>query len=184
MVTRIAVDETLELRTYELADAPLLHQLIQDNDAHLRQWLPWLDQRAELKDVRAFISHVQMGQLAQRNYYFGIWHKGQLVGEIANMETTRVHKSAHLGYWLIVSAQGQGIMRRCMRRMIDFVFEELDLNRIQVHVAPGNARSLVLPRKLGFTEEGRLRQVEWLYDHFVDHIVFGLLRSEWDQPSR
>lgn len=33
---------------------------------------------------------------------------------------------------------------------------------------------------MGFKEEGRLRQVEWLYDHFVDHVIYGLLADEWE----
>ncbi|MDP9371062.1 MAG: GNAT family N-acetyltransferase, partial [Chloroflexota bacterium] len=40
-------------------------------------------------------------------------------------------------------------------------------------------KSCAIPERLGFAREGTLRQVEWLYDHFVDHHVYGMLAAEW-----
>lgn len=33
--------------------------------------------------------------------------------------------------------------------------------------------------RLGFKLEGKLRQAEWLYDHYVDQVIYGLLAEEW-----
>ncbi|HLR53575.1 MAG TPA: GNAT family protein, partial [Pseudogracilibacillus sp.] len=38
-----------------------------------------------------------------------------------------------------------------------------------------------IPERLGFQYEGRLRQAEWLYDDYVDHFVYGLLKEEWQE---
>ena len=45
--------------------------------------------------------------------------------------------------------------------------------------ATPNARSAAVPIRLGFTEEGTVREAEWLYDRWVDLRVFGLLRQDW-----
>lgn len=42
-----------------------------------------------------------------------------------------------------------------------------------------NLRSRRIPERLGFTQEGVLRQVRWRKDHFDDHVVYGMLASEW-----
>jgi ribosomal-protein-serine acetyltransferase len=40
-------------------------------------------------------------------------------------------------------------------------------------------KSRALPKRLGFTEEGIIREAEWLYDHYEDHVVYGLLKKEY-----
>jgi ribosomal-protein-serine acetyltransferase len=50
---------------------------------------------------------------------------------------------------------------------------------VEIGCAPGNRKSCAIPERLGFTREGVLRQREWLYDHFVDHVVYGILAEEW-----
>jgi ribosomal-protein-serine acetyltransferase len=37
--------------------------------------------------------------------------------------------------------------------------------------------------RLGFVQEGTLRQIEWLYDHFVDHVVYAMDRRNWPRPE-
>jgi ribosomal-protein-serine acetyltransferase len=61
------------------------------------------------------------------------------------------------------------------------VFKELGLNCVELACAVGNARSCAIPERLGFTREGVLRQREWLYDHFVDHVSYSMLAAEWSR---
>ena len=44
-----------------------------------------------------------------------------------------------------------------------------------------NKRSCAIPQRLGFSQEGILRQSEWLYDHFVDMAVYGMLAQDWQK---
>jgi ribosomal-protein-serine acetyltransferase len=66
-----------------------------------------------------------------------------------------------------------------MKALIDYTFNYLKLNCIEVRVAVGNIRSRTIPKVLGFHEEGRLRDAEWLYDHHVDQVVYGITAAEW-----
>ena len=70
-------------------------------------------------------------------------------------------------------------MTQCCRALIEHAFTDLQLNRVVITCATGNHRSQAIPERLGFCREGTLRETEWLYDHYVDHFVYGLLRSEW-----
>ena len=72
-------------------------------------------------------------------------------------------------------------MTRACAAMVSYAFREWPLNRVQIRCATGNVRSCAIPQRLGFTREGVIRQSEWLYDHFVDLVLYSMLASEWHE---
>lgn len=70
-------------------------------------------------------------------------------------------------------------MTKACKACIDYAFNELKLHRLEIRCAVENERSRAIPERLGFTNEGTIREAEWLYDHFVDHVVYGMLEREW-----
>ena len=176
---RFIVGDDTELRLLEGRHAAELFALTDRNRAHLRPWLPWVDQTTSPADTRAFIAGT-LHQLAENNgLHVGIWFRGELVGVIGFLYVKWPSRKTEIGYWLDAAAQGHGIMTRACRALIEYAFSELGLNRVEIHCAPGNTRSCAVPERLGFTQEGVLRQVEWLNVHFADNVVYGLLASEW-----
>jgi ribosomal-protein-serine acetyltransferase len=75
--------------------------------------------------------------------------------------------------------QGKGIVTRSCLTMMGFAFDELKLNRVEIHVAVGNDRSSAIPERLGFTREGILRKMGWHAGEHVDLVVYGMLAEEW-----
>jgi RimJ/RimL family protein N-acetyltransferase len=66
-----------------------------------------------------------------------------------------------------------------MRLLLRHGFETLNLNRVHLRVYEDNARALAVYRRLGFQEEGRLRQDRFLEGRYWDTLLMGLLRQEW-----
>jgi len=62
-----------------------------------------------------------------------------------------------------------------------FGFEEMNLHRIDLLVDEENERARACYRKVGFVEEGRLRQVRVTRGRYVDQYVMGLLRREFEE---
>jgi hypothetical protein len=89
-----------------------------------------------------------------------------------------------LSYWLDAAHQGQGIMTACCRAMVDHGFNAWKLNRITIECATRNTRSRAIPERLGFKLEGIVRGIEWLHDCYVDHAMYGLLRSDYADGPR
>lgn len=177
--TRIKVDCNIELRLLELRDAEELFALIDQNRTHLRSWLPWLDKTTEVKHSFEFIQYAQAQFSGNSAAIVGIWQQDQLVGIIAYNKIDWTNRVAYLGYWLSKHVSGQGIMTLACQALIQHAFKELKLNRIDIRCATENHKSCAIPKRLGFTCEGIIRDAEWLYDHYVDHQIWGLLAKDY-----
>ncbi len=65
------------------------------------------------------------------------------------------------------------------RLLINHGFQQLNLHRISSTALAFNERSTGLHKKVGFREEGRLRQIIFKDGQYHDLVQFGLLREEW-----
>lgn len=92
-------------------------------------------------------------------------------------------RATSLGYWLGEEFQGRGLVTRACAAMTEHAFGELGLNRIVVSCATENSKSRAIPEKLGFEQEGVLREAEWLYHRFVDHVLYAGLAGRWSGLS-
>ena len=170
-----------ELRPVEVRHCEEIFALVDKNRAHIRRWMPWVDATKTVEDVKKWHQTV-MEQMAKNNgFHAALWHQEKLVGMIGFHAMDWTHRKTSIGYWLDEASQGKGLMTAACRTMTRHALAELKLNRVEIRCAPENHRSRAIPKRLGFTEEGRLREVEWLYDHFEDHIVYGLLTSELER---
>jgi ribosomal-protein-serine acetyltransferase len=84
-----------------------------------------------------------------------------------------------IGYWLDAACRGKGVMTEACRAFIDHGFMHIGLHRIDIRCAPANRKSCAIPERLGFVQEGTLRDAEWLYDHYVDLVVYSMLAPDW-----
>jgi ribosomal-protein-serine acetyltransferase len=66
----------------------------------------------------------------------------------------------------------------CCRALIGYAFRELNLNRVQIRCAPGNSRSAVVAKRLGFAYKGTRRQTLRTNGRLDDEECYGLLRRE------
>ena len=73
----------------------------------------------------------------------------------------------------------KGIMSKSCEALINYGFNQLNLNRIDIKAATENIKSRAIPERLKFKQEGILRETEFLYDHFIDLVVYGMLKEDW-----
>jgi RimJ/RimL family protein N-acetyltransferase len=71
------------------------------------------------------------------------------------------------------------LVTRAVTAVLDQAFGPLGLHRVALHTDAGNERSRMLARRLGFTEEGVLREAVVFPNERRDEVVYGLLARDW-----
>jgi len=163
-----------------LNDAEKIYNLIDNSRSYLKEWLPWLDTSTKVEDTKEFIQGSLRGYVENKSMTAVILYKEEIVGLVSFNSINWSNKTAYIGYWLGQEYQGRGIMTKAVRALTDYAFNQLKLNKVEIRAAVENKKSRYIPERLGFVKEGTIRQAEWLYDHFVDHIVYGMLKDEWE----
>lgn len=173
------IDEQTELRLLTLDHLPQFFELAHQNRDHLREWMFWVGEDYSLSDAEKHIQEALDRCAANNGFEAGIWFEDQLAGCVRYNYIDWTHKNTEFGYWLGAAFQGHGLATKACRALVDHSFTELGLNRVEIRCMSENLRSRRVPERLGFIQEGVVRQVRWRLDHFDDHIVYGLLASEW-----
>ena len=107
-----------------------------------------------------------------------IEYEDRMVGSI-DLILDATHRSAELAYSLARCHWNKGLMTEALAATITAVFDtERPLNRLFVKIDTRNTGSIRIAEKLGFQQEGILRQSRFHKGRFVDDVVFAMLRGE------
>ncbi|MHC2993218.1 GCN5 family acetyltransferase [Pontibacter sp. HJ8] len=179
-----AIPIASDLALYEAkeADAAAIYNLINSSRLYLREWLPFIDYSYSVADTEMFLRSVTAPGNMQDKVYT-IRYQDQVAGIIGFKTIDRINSKLEIGYWQGEAYQGKGIMIRSCEALLTYAFEHMHMNRIQIKVGIGNAKSSAIPKKLGFSLEGIERDGEWIRDKFIDLEVYSLLKREWEKQK-
>lgn len=107
----------------------------------------------------------------------------QLAGSVG-LRIDQYSRSGELGYWIDGQHEGRGLVSRAVAAILDHAFGPLGLDRVSLHTEVANQRSRALARRLGFIEEGILRQGLAFPGERRDSIAYSLLAAEWNKASQ
>lgn len=157
-----------------------LYDLTWSNREYLREWLPWLDQIQSCDDTMKFIESTIKESSSGGAQNFAILYEGAICGVAGFHEINKEHRIGSIGYWLTQNHTGKGIVTEVTKELLNIGFNEFKLNKIEIRCAEGNIKSRAIPERLGFTYEATLRQCEWLYSKYVNHVIYSMLAAEYN----
>jgi ribosomal-protein-serine acetyltransferase len=176
---RASIRPDFSLRLLEERHAPVIFAAVERDRDYLREWLPWVDATHSEDDTLSFIRSVLDQFSSGAGFTAGIWNCERFAGVIGTHKIDWLNRKVEIGYWLGQSFQGQGIMTDASRAVTTHALGELGLNRVEILSAAGNLRSAAIPRRLGFTLEGTLRQRQLVNHQFHDSLLFSMLKRDW-----
>jgi ribosomal-protein-alanine N-acetyltransferase len=171
----------LQLREIVASDAPALLAIHGDREA-----MKWFgtDPLPDLEAAERVIAGFANMRQAPSGVRWGIVHadpgkRGSLLGTCGVFRWNRGWRTCLTGYELARHAQGQGYMAEALRAIFGWAFEAMAVDRIEAQVHPLNAPSLALLKRLGFVEEGLLREAGYWLGERRDLVQLGLLEREF-----
>jgi len=183
-ICKLEIDKETFLKTFSLHDCVALFELVEKNRSEFKRWLPWVDNYKTTQDAQEFIHKALVQNDSYDGFHCGIWHQGKLAGCLGIHHINWVNKATSLGYYLDEAYSGKGIMTKACSALITHLFDKFKLHRIEIRCATDNERSIAIAERLGFSKEGQLEEVEWLYDHFVDHFIYAMTTKKWKIARR
>jgi RimJ/RimL family protein N-acetyltransferase len=171
----------LVVRCYNPSDAPLLAESVMESLEHLRPWMVWVYSEPEpleekVQRLKTFRGMFDLGQ----NFVYGIFNPQdtKLLGG-TGLHPRSGENELEIGYWIHKDFINQGLVTESTAALIKVAFEVIHIHRLEIHCDPGNYASAAIPRKLGFTHEGTLREKTRFLDRWSDSMVWGLLEGEY-----
>ena len=168
----------MSLRVVGLEDASELHGLIEANREHLARFMPWAAEQT-FADTRAFLDAKRVQLASNDGFECAIVRDGRIIGMVGFHAVNWRDRSTTIGYWLAAGEQGRGVMTAAVRAMVDHAFRSMGLRRVAITAAVHNDRSRAIPQRLGFVQEGTLRQAVRVGDQYFDDAVYAMLAEDW-----
>lgn len=173
----------LLVRAPAYADFQQWAELRESSRAFLTPWEPiWPADDLTRTGFRRRLRRYADDLSNDRAYPFLIFdqHDGQLVGGVTLANVRRgIVQAGAIGYWVGAPFAGLGYMSRALQVLLPVLFEDLNLHRIEAACIPTNAASIRVLEKSGFTREGLAREYLCINGKWQDHLLYGLLRSDF-----
>jgi RimJ/RimL family protein N-acetyltransferase len=171
--------ETINLRAVERHDVPLLHRWF--NDPILMDAWGWSAPARSIQNVAGQVEDWLARETAvdRPEALIAESLSGDLIGLVVVRADRPEARSVELSLLVDTNHWGQGFGMDMMQTILEACFGGWGVHRVGVRVEERNERALALYRRLGFKEEGRLRQAAFRDGRHEDVLLFGQLAAEW-----
>ena len=130
------------------------------------------------------ISFIDFANQENQNHIFAIDIDGEAVGSIGlHLQNDIYKKNAELGYWLAETFWNNGIMSKLITIIVDFGFNNCDIQRIYARPFGTNIASQKCLEKCGFLLEAKLQNTLFKNGEYFDELIYSIRKNEWKQKT-
>lgn len=174
--------ERVTLRTPQMGDYAAWVELRALSREFLAPWEPlWASDELSRAAFRRRVRHYLRDLREDIGYALFIFcnETENLVGGLTLCNVRRgVTQSCTLGYWVGVAYANRGYMTASVKAVIPFVFDSLELHRLEAACLPNNTASMRLLERTGFVREGLARRYLRINGVWQDHLLYALLDTD------
>lgn len=120
------------------------------------------------------------GLIERSELQFVLEYDDEFAGALSFHSIQHGDAEAEIGYWVTAQVRGKGVATTATKLLTEYGFNTIGFHRIEALVVASNFASLKVLEKVGFTQEGVMRD-KCCQDDGVreDMILFAAIRSEW-----
>lgn len=168
----------LTLRLISPDEIPQLQSLI-CTSPNLHYWIDWCHADFSQQEANLFICSTRASWIQSTSFGFGVYDtEEKLMGMVAINECYHSYNMVSIGYWIADKYQQQGVAFEALMTLIQFCFNELKVQRIEIVCHPDNIASQRLITKCGAQFEGKSRNRYIFDDKPQDGFIYGLIPSD------
>ncbi len=173
----------LVLREIVHADTDAYFALSSDQKVMKTWGMPVHQDRGETEKL---IEYLKVAHKEEKMIRWAITKKGEdrLIGDVGYWRFVKERSRAEAGAKLAKEYWSGGFMTQALAAIVDFGFNEMELNTVEANVDPENPGARRLVEKVGFLQEGILKEHSWDQERarFTDSLLFTVHRSRWKRP--
>jgi ribosomal-protein-serine acetyltransferase len=171
----------LSLRPWTPGDAPALFDAVANSAAEIGPWSPWWSPSFDADSALSFIEMTIQERSKGKAHELAITatedgHE-QIIGSCGINEINAMHGVANMGYWVHSAFTGRGIATTIVKQLAAWVFENLELNRLELVIASGNVASCRVAQKSNAIHEGRQESRLILHGTVYDAEMYAITRG-------
>lgn len=170
----------------------ILREYRKEDLSYMRQWCNDPEIVDNLSDAflyphtvnstEQYLDSILEGTTEQKGFVIALKNTEEYMGQIDLFKIDWKNRSTELGIVIGMKEHlGKGYGTEAIKVLQDFVFNSLNLNRLQLEVYDYNERAYKCYMKCGFKEEGRLRERYFKKGRYSDTIYMSILKREYEQ---
>jgi RimJ/RimL family protein N-acetyltransferase len=129
--------------------------------------------------ARTWLARYEEGRTEGTREAFAIEDQGgSFLGLALAPTIDRATRTAELGYVVVPSARGRGVATEALRRLTDWAFAELEMERLELLISVDNAASKRVAERCGYVLEGVLRSAYFKQELREDTEIWSRLPSD------
>lgn len=172
--------ERLLVRVPRAGDGNIIRPAVLASQEHLRPWLPWSVDLSDDTEQEAFARRGRVNFLQRTEWPYLIFRRadGVFLGGTGVHAIIWTVPKFELGYWLQETHTGHGYMTEAVNGLTNFLFSQLNAERVEIRCDADNTASAAVARRCGYTQEARFRHARRHHqtNQLIDMLVFAKLR--------
>lgn len=174
--------DRLVLKTPDKSMPELILSYYSRNSDHFADAMPKVPQKFytlehQSKSVENHEKLMRQNKLF-RFYAFYESDPNKIIADISVGNILKENLSCQLSYKVDKDELEKGIASEMVQAVINYLFSETKMRRIELYITENNIASIKFANKLGFTKEGVARKYMEINGDWKDHIQFSLLKDE------
>lgn len=169
----------LTIRPITLDDKNEIFEYRSDRETNKYQgWIP-----TTVSDVETFIGKISKQINEPETWFqFVIIEKetNKIVGDLGIHFFGSENKQTEIGCTLNKDFQNKGYATESIKRVIDYLFKDLNKHRIITSIDPENKNSIRLVERIGFRKEAHFVENLLINEKWVDDLIYALIEKDWE----
>ena len=143
------------------------------------KYLLWREHK-DIHHTAKFLKYLRSAYRRGECWEWAIVNKAEnkMIGTVGFVSFDNQHNAAEVGYVISDKYWGNGYAPEALRRIINFGFDELFLNRIYARHIVGNERSGRVMQKSGMTFEGIQRKSMYIKEQYRDISLYSIIKDD------